>query len=71
MLDQFTVKPLDQASIVKHDAACGGRIVVVDDHYPTRRAKKALTPVVFFETAKLYGTPSKTTGVSAFMALSV
>lgn len=33
VMDPFTVKPLDKDAIVQHAAQCGGRIVVVEDHY--------------------------------------
>uniref|UniRef100_A0A182NZM0 TOG domain-containing protein n=1 Tax=Anopheles epiroticus TaxID=199890 RepID=A0A182NZM0_9DIPT len=33
VIDPFTVKPLDQEGIIKHGAQCGGRVVVVEDHY--------------------------------------
>jgi transketolase len=33
ILDPFTVKPLDVTAIVQNAQACGGRIVVVEDHY--------------------------------------
>lgn len=33
MLDPFTIKPLDEAAIVKHARAVQGRVVVVEDHY--------------------------------------
>lgn len=33
VLDPFTVKPLDKEAIVKNATQCGGRIVVVEDHY--------------------------------------
>lgn len=33
VLDPFTVKPLDKETIVKNAIECGGRIVVVEDHY--------------------------------------
>lgn len=33
ILDPFTVKPLDTNAIIQNAAACGGRIVVVEDHY--------------------------------------
>ncbi|XP_072933617.1 transketolase-like protein 2 [Epargyreus clarus] len=33
VLDPFTIKPLDEAAVVKHARACGGRVVVVEDHY--------------------------------------
>lgn len=32
-MDPFTVKPLDEAAVVQHAKAVGGRIVVVEDHY--------------------------------------
>lgn len=33
VLDPFTIKPLDQAAVIENAKACGGRIVVVEDHY--------------------------------------
>ncbi|KAI8437819.1 hypothetical protein MSG28_012037 [Choristoneura fumiferana] len=33
VLDPFTIKPLDEAAVVSHARAAGGRIVVVEDHY--------------------------------------
>ncbi|XP_023299362.2 transketolase-like protein 2 [Lucilia cuprina] len=33
VIDPFTVKPLDVDLIVENGRACGGRIVVVEDHY--------------------------------------
>lgn len=33
VMDPFTVKPLDNEAIVQNAAQCGGRIVVVEDHY--------------------------------------
>uniref|UniRef100_A0A182N2B8 transketolase n=1 Tax=Anopheles dirus TaxID=7168 RepID=A0A182N2B8_9DIPT len=33
VIDPFTVKPLDREGIVHHGAQCGGRVVVVEDHY--------------------------------------
>ena len=33
VIDPFTVKPLDAALIIEHGNACGGRVVVVEDHY--------------------------------------
>lgn len=33
ILDPFTVKPLDSELIIEHGRICGGRIVVVEDHY--------------------------------------
>ena len=33
VIDPFTVKPLDAKLIIEHGNACGGRVVVVEDHY--------------------------------------
>lgn len=33
VLDPFTVKPIDREAIVKNAKECGGRILVVEDHY--------------------------------------
>merc|ERR1711881_284852 len=34
VMDPFTIKPLDTAAVQKHAAACGGRVITVEDHYP-------------------------------------
>ncbi|EYB88659.1 hypothetical protein Y032_0243g3484 [Ancylostoma ceylanicum] len=34
IIDPFTIKPLDQATIVEHANRVGGRILTVEDHYP-------------------------------------
>jgi len=34
VLDPFTIKPLDSKAVIDNAAACGGRVVVVEDHYP-------------------------------------
>lgn len=34
VMDPFTIKPLDWAAVQTHSAACGGRVVTVEDHYP-------------------------------------
>lgn len=33
VLDPFTIKPLDEAAVVKHAKEAGGRVLVVEDHY--------------------------------------
>ncbi|KAH8244665.1 transketolase-like protein 2 [Drosophila bipectinata] len=33
VIDPFTIKPLDAALIIEHGKQCGGRVVVVEDHY--------------------------------------
>ncbi|XP_022200407.1 transketolase-like protein 2 isoform X1 [Nilaparvata lugens] len=34
VIDPFTIKPIDQATIIANAKQCKGRIVVVEDHYP-------------------------------------
>jgi len=34
VLDLFTIKPIDQQGLIKNAKECGGRILVVEDHYP-------------------------------------
>ena len=34
LMDPFTIKPIDSEAILSHGKACGGRILVVEDHYP-------------------------------------
>jgi len=34
ILDPFTIKPLDWNAVQTNAAACGGRVVTVEDHYP-------------------------------------
>ncbi|XP_017003708.3 transketolase-like protein 2 [Drosophila takahashii] len=33
VIDPFTIKPLDAELIIEHGKQCGGRVVVVEDHY--------------------------------------
>lgn len=33
MIDPFTIKPLDAATIVASARATGGRVITVEDHY--------------------------------------
>ena len=33
-MDPFTIKPLDTKAVLENAAACGGRVVTVEDHYP-------------------------------------
>ncbi|KAH8315128.1 transketolase-like protein 2 [Drosophila kikkawai] len=33
VIDPFTIKPLDAGLIIEHGKQCGGRVVVVEDHY--------------------------------------
>merc|ERR1712142_773031 len=34
VMDPFTIKPLDTKAVLENAAACGGRVVTVEDHYP-------------------------------------
>ena len=33
-MDPFTIKPLDIVAVQDNAAACGGRVITVEDHYP-------------------------------------
>lgn len=34
IMDLFTIKPIDKDAIISNAKECGGRIIVVEDHYP-------------------------------------
>lgn len=34
VLDLYTIKPIDAEGILKNASECGGRVIVVEDHYP-------------------------------------
>lgn len=34
VMDLFTIKPIDKDAIITNAKECGGRIIVVEDHYP-------------------------------------
>lgn len=34
VMDPFTIKPIDKFSIIQNAQAVGGRILVIEDHYP-------------------------------------
>jgi transketolase len=34
VIDLYSIRPLDEASIRKNASECGGRVIVVEDHYP-------------------------------------
>lgn len=46
VMDPFTVKPLDESAILAHAKQCGGRIVVVEDHYQAGGLGEAVLSVV-------------------------
>ena len=33
-MDPFTIKPLDIQAVQDNAAACNGRVITVEDHYP-------------------------------------
>ena len=35
VIDIFCLKPIDQAALVANAKACGGKVVTVEDHYPS------------------------------------
>lgn len=43
VLDPFTIKPIDAEAIKKNAVECGGKIVVVEDHYPEGGLGEAVT----------------------------
>ena len=48
LMDPFTIKPIDAEGILSNAKECGGRILVVEDHYPeVRFVNKAF---LFFKT---------------------
>jgi len=34
VFDPFTIKPIDAEGLIQNAQACGGNVVVVEDHYP-------------------------------------
>lgn len=46
IMDPFTIKPIDSDGILKNAKECGGRIVVVEDHYPEGGIGDAVLDVV-------------------------
>jgi len=46
LMDPFTVKPIDAEGILSNAKECGGRILVVEDHYPEGGIGDAVSEVV-------------------------
>merc|ERR1711981_683008 len=46
LMDPFTIKPIDTEAILTHGKECGGRILVVEDHYPEGGIGDAVSEVV-------------------------
>jgi len=61
VLDPFTIKPLDWAAVQQHAAACGGRVVTVEDHYP----EGGLGDAVLASLATMRNTVTKKLAVNA------
>ncbi|XP_006188868.1 transketolase-like protein 1 [Camelus ferus] len=49
VIDLFTVKPLDAATIISNAKATGGRIITVEDHYPEGGIGEAVSAAVSME----------------------
>uniref|UniRef100_G1MJG1 transketolase n=1 Tax=Ailuropoda melanoleuca TaxID=9646 RepID=G1MJG1_AILME len=49
VIDLFTIKPLDVATIVSNAKATGGRIITVEDHYPEGGIGEAVCAAVSME----------------------
>ncbi|KAM3956473.1 transketolase-like protein 2 [Aphomia sociella] len=49
VLDPFTIKPLDEAAVVKHARAVGGNVVVVEDHYQAGGVGEAVLSALSLE----------------------
>ncbi|CAH2985748.1 unnamed protein product [Chilo suppressalis] len=49
ILDPFTIKPLDEAAVLQHARAVGGRVVVVEDHYQAGGIGEAVMSAVALE----------------------
>jgi transketolase len=46
LMDPFTIKPIDAEGIIANAKECGGRILVVEDHYPEGGIGDAVAEVV-------------------------
>ncbi|XP_023239103.1 transketolase-like protein 2 [Centruroides sculpturatus] len=46
VMDPFTLKPIDEAAIIKNATEVGGRIVTVEDHYPEGGLGEAVASAV-------------------------
>jgi len=53
VIDLFTVKPVDKATILKAVRATGGRLITVEDHYPEGGIGSAVAEALSDETGQL------------------
>ncbi|XP_074095226.1 transketolase-like protein 2 isoform X2 [Cotesia typhae] len=49
VIDPFTVKPIDSATVIANAKECGGRIITVEDHYPEGGLGEAVASAVALE----------------------
>lgn len=49
VVDLFTIKPIDAATIISNAKECGGRIITVEDHYPEGGVGEAVASAVALE----------------------
>ncbi|KAK4288546.1 hypothetical protein Pmani_038432 [Petrolisthes manimaculis] len=49
IMDLFTIKPIDKNAIISNAKECGGRIIVVEDHYPEGGIGEAVMSAVAME----------------------
>lgn len=49
VMDPFTIKPIDKEAIISNAQECGGRIIVVEDHYPEGGIGEAVSAAVAME----------------------
>lgn len=54
VVDLFTIKPIDREGIIKNAKECGGRIVVVEDHYKYVCSKELNIPTDFHSFFSLF-----------------
>lgn len=54
VMDLFTIKPIDKEGIIKNARECGGRIIVVEDHYAEGR--EVFYIIHLFSIAMMSGT---------------
>ncbi|KAK7066847.1 Transketolase-like protein 2 [Halocaridina rubra] len=49
LMDLFTIKPIDKDAVIANAKECGGRIIVVEDHYPEGGIGEAVKSAVALE----------------------
>lgn len=54
VVDLFTIKPIDREGIIKNAKECGGRIVVVEDHYKYVAQKNQRFKLIFINFLSIF-----------------